>query len=380
MKASRADGCVKIKVVGVSGRTHGRKASIDNEKKSVERKEKESTCVMETEGYSDISVMEKQGDQKPIMENISVMEKEGNQKAVMENLTVTEKGGHQDTVMENHSVMEKSVSSDPVPPVGSTCKEVMMKKEGDQTTMMENQNVTGKSVSSDSNASGTIPIKDYVTEKPEPSTPEASSQCTEVMTKKEGDQTTVMENQNVMEKSVSTDSNASATVLDIPIKDYVTEKPELSSPEASSRCTEVMTKKEGDQTTMMENQNVMEKSVSTDSNASATVLDIPIKDYVMEKPDLSSPEASSRCKEVMMEKDGDQTAIMENQNVMEKSVSSDSNASGTVLDRPVKDYVMEKPVPSTQEASTCKEVKKGSRKTDCNKKRSSLQINPKNFY
>ena len=85
----------------------------------------------------------------------------------MENLTVTEKGGHQNTVMENHSVMEKSVSSDPVPPVGSTCKEVMMKK-GDQTTMMENQNVTGKSVSSDSNASGTIPIKDYVMEKPEP--------------------------------------------------------------------------------------------------------------------------------------------------------------------------------------------------------------------
>ena len=71
---------------------------------------------------------------------------------------------------------------------------------------------------------------------------------------------------------------------------------------------------------------------------------------------------------------------MENENVMEKSVSSDSNASGTVLDRPVKDYVMEKPVPSTQEASTCKEVKKGSRKTDCNKKRSSLEINPKNFY
>ena len=32
MKASRADGCVKIKVVGLSGRTHGRKASIDNEK------------------------------------------------------------------------------------------------------------------------------------------------------------------------------------------------------------------------------------------------------------------------------------------------------------------------------------------------------------
>ena len=77
MKASRADGCVKIKVAGVSGRTHGRKASIDNEKKSVERKEKESTCVMETEGYGDISVMEKQGDQKPITENISVMEKEG---------------------------------------------------------------------------------------------------------------------------------------------------------------------------------------------------------------------------------------------------------------------------------------------------------------
>ena len=165
MKASRADGCVKIKVVGVSGRTHGRKASIDNEKKSVERKEKESTCVMETEGYSDISVMEKEGNQKPIMENISVMEKEGNQKAVMENLTVTEKGGHQDTVMENHSVMEKSVSSDPVPPVGSTCKEVMTKKEGDQTTVMENQNVMEKSVSIDPNASGTvldIPFKNYV--------------------------------------------------------------------------------------------------------------------------------------------------------------------------------------------------------------------------
>ena len=189
-----------------------------------------------------------------------------------------------------------------------------------------------------------------------------------------------MENQNVTEKSVSSDSNASDTVLDIPIKDYVMEKPDLSSPEASSRCTEVMTKKEGDQTTVMENQNVTEKSVSTDSNASDTVLDIPIKDYVMEKPDLSSPEASSRCKEVMTEKDGDQTTVMENENVMEKSVSSDSNASGTVLDRPIKDYVMEKPVPSTQEASTCKEVKKGSRKTDCNKKRSSLQINPKNFY
>ena len=53
MKASRADGCVKIKVVGVFGRIQGRKASIDNEKESVERKEKESTCVTETEGYSD---------------------------------------------------------------------------------------------------------------------------------------------------------------------------------------------------------------------------------------------------------------------------------------------------------------------------------------
>ena len=130
----------------------------------------------------------------------------------------------------------------------------------------------------------------------------------------------------------------------------------------------------------MENQNVTEKSVSTDSNASGTVLDIPIKDYVMKKPVFSSPEASSRCKEVMMEKDGDQTTAIENENVMEKSVSSDSNASGTVLDRPVKDYVMEKPVPSTQEASTCKEVKKGTRNTDWNKKRSSLQINLKKIY
>ena len=34
---------------------------------------------------------------------------------------------------------------------------------------------------------------------------------------------------------------------------------------------------------------------------------------------------------------------------MEKSVSSDSNASGTVLDTPIKDYVMEKPEPSTPE-------------------------------
>ena len=65
---------------------------------------------------------------------------------------------------------------------------------------------------------------------------------------------------------------------------------------------------------------------------------------------------------------------------MEKSVSSDSNASGTVLDRPVKDYVMVKPEPSTPEAPTCKEVRKESRKTDCNKKGSSLQINPKKFY
>ena len=170
----------------------------------------------------------------------------------------------------------------------------------------------------------------------------------------------MMENQNVTDKPVSTDSNASGTV---PIKDYVMEKAEPSTPEASSTCTEVMTKK-GDQTTIMENQNVMEKSVSADSNASATVLDIPIKDYVTEKPDLSSPEASSRCKEVMMEKDGDQTTMMENQNVMEKSVSSDSNDSVTILDRPFKDYVMEKPEPSTQEASTCKEVKKRSRQTD----------------
>ena len=41
---------------------------------------------------------------------------------------------------------------------------------------------------------------------------------------------------------------------------------------------------------------------------------------------------------------------------------------------------MEKPEPSTPEASTCEEVKKESRKTDCNKKGSSLQINPKHFY
>ena len=34
---------------------------------------------------------------------------------------------------------------------------------------------------------------------------------------------------------------------------------------------------------------------------------------------------------------------------MEKSVSSDFNDSGTVLDRPIKDYVMEKPKPSTPE-------------------------------
>ena len=102
MKASRADGCVKIKVVGVSGRTHGRKASFDEE--SVERKERESTCVMETEGYGDSdqneiildgkdnkikedekSVMENKMEQVPIMKNISVMEKEGDQKPVMEN-------------------------------------------------------------------------------------------------------------------------------------------------------------------------------------------------------------------------------------------------------------------------------------------------------
>ena len=145
-------------------------------------------------------------------------------------------------------------------------------------------------------------------------------------------------------------------------------------------CKEVMMKKEGDQTTVMENQNVMEKSVSSDSNASGTVLDRPIKDYVMEKPEPSTLDDSSTCKEVMTEKEGDQTTMMENQNMMEKSVSSDSNASGTVLDRPIKNYVMEKPEPSTPEASTCKEVKKESRKTECNKKGSSLQINPKKFY
>ena len=98
MKARRADGCVKIKVVGVSGRTHGRKASFDEEKESVERKERESTCVMETEGYGDSdqneiildgkdnkikedekSVMENKMEQVPVMENTSVMEKEGDQ-------------------------------------------------------------------------------------------------------------------------------------------------------------------------------------------------------------------------------------------------------------------------------------------------------------
>ena len=136
-----------------------------------------------------------------------------------------------------------------------------------------------------------------------------------------------------------------------------------------------MTKKEGDQITVMENLNVMVKSVSSDSN----VLHRPIKDYVMEKPEPSTPEDSSTSKEVMMKKEGDQTTIMENQKVMEKSVSSDSNDSN-VLHRPIKDYVMEKPEPSTPEASTCKEVKKESRKTNCNKKGSSLQINLKNFY
>ena len=182
-----------------------------------------------------------------------------------------------------------------------------------------------------------------------------------------------------MEKSVSSDSNACVTVLDAPIKDYEMENAVPSTP-VGSTCKEVMTKKEGDQTTIMENQNVMEKSVSSDSNASGTVLDRPIKDYVMEKPEPSILDNSSTCKEVMTEQEGDQTTIMENQNVMEKSVSSDSNTSGTLLDRPIKDYVTEKPEPSTPEASTCKEVKKESRKTDCNKKGSSLQINLKNFY
>ena len=48
----------------------------------------------------------------------------------------------------------------------------------------------------------------------------------------------------------------------------------------------------------------------------------------------------SNGKQSVMEKEGDQTTIMENQNVMEKSVFSDSNAYGTVLDAPIKDYEM----------------------------------------
>ena len=128
----------------------------------------------------------------------------------------------------------------------------------------------------------------------------------------------------------------------------------------------------------MENQNVMEKSVSSDSNACGTVLDAPIKDYEMENAVPSTP-VGSTCKEVMTEKEGDQTTMMENQNMMEKYVSSDSNASGTVLDRPIKDYVTEKPEPSTPEASTCKEVKKESRKTDCNKKESITTNKPEKF-
>ena len=63
-----------------------------------------------------------------------------------------------------------------------------------------------------------------------------------------------------------------------------------------------MMKKEGDQTTIMENLNVTEKSVSSDFNDSGTVLDRPIKVYVMEKPEPSTPEDSSTSKEVMMKK------------------------------------------------------------------------------
>ena len=96
----------------------------------------------------------------------------------------------------------------------------------------------------------------------------------------------------------------------------------------------------------------MEKSVSSDSNACGTVLDAPIKDYETENALPSTP-VGFMCNEVMTKKEEDQTTIMENQNMMEKSVSSDSNASGTVLDKPIKDYVMEKPEPSTPEASTC---------------------------
>ena len=61
-------------------------------------------------------------------------------------------------------------------------------------------------------------------------------------------------------------------------------------------------KQEGDQTTIMENLNVTEKSVSSDFNDSGTVPDRPIKDYVMEKPEPSTPEDSSTSKEVMMKK------------------------------------------------------------------------------
>ena len=53
---------------------------------------------------------------------------------------------------------------------------------------------------------------------------------------------------------------------------------------------------------------------------------------------------------------------------MEKSVSSDFNDSGTVLDRPIKDYVTEKPEPSTPEDSSTRSDDKKRGSDQCNGK------------
>ena len=71
---------------------------------------------------------------------------------------------------------------------------------------------------------------------------------------------------------------------------------------------------------------------------------------------------------------------MENVMDNDKSKSTDSLASCTVLDAPIMDRVTDTPLKSTPTTSTSKEVRKESSKAYCKKRGSSMSINPRKFY
>ena len=70
---------------------------------------------------------------------------------------------------------------------------------------------------------------------------------------------------------------------------------------------------------------------------------------------------------VLSEKEMDQDTMMENVMDNDKSESTDSLASHTVLDAPIMDRVMDTLLNSTPTTSTSKEVRKESSKVYCKK-------------